>query len=79
MYPTPGSGSKLKKTLSGILKDKQDKMSVNNMKYKFERKTLRFRDMFSEVLFYINKFWLHLKCYEPNKVDRMALEMMSES
>ena len=49
------------------------------MKYKFERKTLTFRDMFSEVIFYINQFWLNLKCYDPKKVDRMALEMMSES
>ena len=62
-----------------MLQDKKEKMSVNNMRYKFERKTLRFRDMFSEVLFYMNKFWLHMKCYKPEKVDRMALEMMSES
>ena len=49
------------------------------MKYKFERKSLKFRDMFAEVIFYINSFWLQLKCYDSKKVDRMALEMMSES
>ena len=58
---------------------KKEKNCQTNMKYKFERKTLSFKDMFSEVIFYVNKAYLFLTYKKKKDIDKMAIELLSEN
>ena len=49
------------------------------MEFRYGKKALSFIDMFSEVPYYINKFYLSLKYKKKKQINKMALNMLSEN